>query len=304
MNLRNIDLNLLVALDALLAERSVSRAGQQLGLSQPAMSGSLARLRKIFDDPLLVRVGRELTLTPHAEQLIDPVREILGLVERTIEQRPRFDPATATRTFSISASDYATLVLLGPLIRAVAVEAPGVTINVLPRSPDAHQLLRGDGADLVIEPREILGDGEFPAFPLFADRWLCAVDAANPAVTTSGITLDDYLRLPHLVYSIGSQLQLNLADRHLAELGLQRRIEVTVESFLLVPFLLRGTPLASLVLQRASRLLPATGIRLLEPPLQLPEITETAYWNPRHTPDSGHRWLRERVAATAAELDS
>lgn len=304
MNLRNIDLNLLVALDALLAERSVSRAGRRLGLTQPAMSGSLARLRRIFDDPLLVRVGRDLTLTPQAERLIEPVREILGLITQTIEQRPEFDPATAFRTFSISASDYATLVLLGPLIRALAVEAPGVTINVLPRSPDASGLLRNDGADIVVEPRELLGDDRFPARRLFADRWLCAVDSRNSRVSTSRITLDEYLQLPHLIYSIGPDLQLNLADRHLADLGIDRRVEVTVESFLLAPFLLQGTDLVTLVLERAAVLHDPAGIRLLEPPLALPGITETMYWNPRHSSDPGHRWLRDRLAATAGELDS
>src|SRR4051812_45004924 len=140
MNLRNVDLNLLVVLDALLAERNVSRAGRRLGLSQPAASSSLARLRKMFGDPLLVRQGREFTLTAEAERLVQPVREILNLVERTIEQRPEFDPSTDRRTFSISASDYATLVLLSPFVRAAAAEAPGVTIHVLPRSRDPRQL--------------------------------------------------------------------------------------------------------------------------------------------------------------------
>jgi LysR family nod box-dependent transcriptional activator len=301
MDVRNVDLNLLIALDALLAERSVTRAGRRLGLSQSAVSGSLARLRRVFGDPLMVRVGRDLELTPRAEALIEPVREILGLVTRTLEERPDFDPGTAQRTFSISASDYATLVLLGPLIRAVAVEAPSVTIHVLPRSPDVPGLLRADAADLVIEPRELMRETEFPAAPLFADRWLCAVDAANPA-GLSRMTGEDYRRLPHLVYSIGADRQLNLADRHVAEIGIPRRIEVTVESFLLVPFLVRGTPLASLVLERAATLLAADGIRLLEPPVPIPDIHEWMYWNPRHTVDPGHRWMRERLAQTAADL--
>jgi DNA-binding transcriptional LysR family regulator len=304
MNLRNVDLNLLVALDALLAERNVSRAGRRLGLSQPATSSSLARLRKMFGDPLLVRRGREFTLTAEAERLVQPVREILNLVERTIEQRPEFDPSTDIRTFSISASDYATLVLLSPFVRAAAAEAPGVTIHVLPRSRDPRQLLDTDEADLVIEPRELLGDTDFPSYPLFSDQWLCAVDAANPAGSAQRITLDDYLRLPHLVYSIGPGRQLNPADQHLARLGTQRRIEFTVESFLLVPFLIRGTSLASLVLERAARQLAAaaTDIRLLPPPLPLPDIHETMYWHPRHTTDPAHRWLRERLLASARDL--
>ncbi len=302
MNLRNVDLNLLVALDALLAERSVSRAGQRIGLSQPAMSGALARLRKVFRDPLLVRVGRDLTLTPSAEDLIAPVREILSQIEQTLQHRPEFDPATGSRTFSISGSDYATLLLLVPFIHVLGVEAPGVTVHLLPRSSDARRLLHTDQADLVIEPLELLGNSEFPCRPLFRDRWLCAVDAHNPHVPTDEISWEQYLQLPHLIYSIGADQQLNLADRHLAQLGVQRRIEVTVESFLLVPFLLQDTQLVSLVLERAARRLPTTNIRNLEPPLALPEIHEAMYWHPRHTTDPGHRWLRERLQATATEL--
>ncbi|WUD70788.1 LysR family transcriptional regulator [Streptomyces sp. NBC_00510] len=304
MNLRNVDLNLLVALDALLSERNVSRAGRRLGLSQPATSSSLARLRKLFGDPLLVRQGRELALTAEAERLVRPVREILDLVERTIAQRSEFDPATDVRSFSISASDYATLVLLSPFVQAVAAEAPGVTIHVLPRSRDARQLLDSDVADLIIEPKELMGDTGFPSYPLFGDQWLCAVDAANPAGSAQRITIDEYLRLPHLVYSIGPDRQLNLADQHLARLGTPRRIEFTVESFLLVPFLIRGTSLASLVLERAARQLAAatTDIRFLPPPVALPDIHERMYWHPRHTTNPAHLWLRERLLASASVL--
>lgn len=305
MNLRNVDLNLLVALDALLTERNVSRAGRRLGLSQPATSSSLARLRKLFGDPLLVRQGRQLALTAEAERLVRPVREILDLVERTIAQRSEFDPGTDTRTFSISASDYATLVLLSPFVQAVAAEAPGVTIHVLPRSRDPRQLLDTDVADLIIEPKELMGDTGFPSYPLFGDRWLCAVDAGNPAGSAQRITIDEYLRIPHLVYSIGPDRQLNLADQHLARLGTPRRIEFTVESFLLVPFLIRGTCLASLVLERAARQLAAAtqDIRFLPPPVVVPDIHERMYWHPRHTADPAHLWLRERLLASARVLD-
>src|SRR5690348_1345902 len=119
MNLRSVDLNLLVVLDALLTERSVSRAGQRLGLSQPAVSAALTRLRALFGDPLLVRAGRGLALTRPAEDLIAPVREILTHIEQTLVERPAFDPTRDVRSFAISASDYATLVLLTPFVRAL-----------------------------------------------------------------------------------------------------------------------------------------------------------------------------------------
>jgi LysR family transcriptional regulator, nod-box dependent transcriptional activator len=305
LNLRNVDLNLLVALDALLAERNVGRAGQRIGLGQSAMSAALARLRIVFRDPLLVRSGRNLVLTRAAEELITPIREILSRIEQTISERPQFNPRTDSRSFSVSASDYATLVLLVPAVRRLLVEAPNVTIHILPRVRDIAHILRIGQADMVIEPQELFADTKFPSQFLFNDRWLCAVDAKNPRVRNNRLTMKQYLRLPHLVYNIGTDRQLNLADRYIGRLGVRRRIDVTVESFLLVPFFLEGTPMISLMLERASRQLAGmTKVRTLKPPMKLPDINEALYWHPRHTTDPGHRWLRECLRAIASELHS
>lgn len=301
--LRNIDLNLLIDLDVLLSTRSVTEAARRLNLSQSAMSGSLARLRKLFDDPLMVKNGRTLTLTSRAEALTSPVREIVEGIETLFGENAEFDPATARRSFSISASDYATAVVLAPLMRTLSVQAPQITINVLPRSDDVRGLLRRDRADLVIEPRELMGPTSLPNSPLFTDRWLCMLDGEMHQDSLSdGLDRDYYLALPHLVYSIGQDRQLNLADLHLATLGVERRVELTIESFLMAPLLIRGTALACLVLARSTALLPLGGLRLVDPPIPVPDINETMYWNPRHTHDAGHRWLRTRLAATAAEL--
>ena len=269
------------------------------------MSAALSRLRELFRDPLLVRVGREFDLTQNANDLIVPIQEILGRVEQTLLQRPGFDPRTDARTFSISASDYAGLVLLTHFVRIIAVEAPGVTVHLLPRSRQAARLVQADQVDIIIEPSKLFGETEFPSSPLMVDRWLCAVDAKNPHVKKKAMTQKQFLELPHLVYGIGIDRQLDLADQHLARLGVRRRIDVTVESFLLVPFLLQGTQLVSLVLERAARrLAQTTHIKTLEPPFELPDIHERMYWHPRHTTDTGHRWLRERLTAVAATLDN
>ncbi|EID81855.1 LysR family transcriptional regulator [Rhodococcus opacus RKJ300 = JCM 13270] len=302
-DLRSVDLNLLVDLDALLSMRSVTEAARRLNLSQSAMSGSLSRLRRLFDDPLMVRNGRVLVLTPRAEALIPPVKEILHQIDGVFAQSDDFDPRTTTRSFSISASDYATAVVLAPLLRGLADDAPNVTVNVLPRSPDVPAVLRLDSADLVIEPREMMGDSPLPGVSLFSDRWVCMLDGSmhEPAVLAR-LERDHYLQLPHLVYSIGQDRQLNYADRHLASLGVRRRIELTVESFLMAPLLIRGTSLVSLVLERAASMLPLDGLRLVDPPIPVPGITDAMYWNPRHSEDPGHRWLRQRLADTAARL--
>lgn len=300
-DLRRIDLNLLVDLDALLHTRSVTEAGRRLHLSQSAMSGSLARLRRLFDDPLMVKAGRTLTLTGRAEALIQPVQEILQRLEAIFEEQDEFAPSTAARSFSISASDYGTAILLGPLIKTLAAEAPNVTINLLPRSEDVLSLLRQDRADLVIEPRETMGQSNFPNRLLFTDRWLCMLDSTLH--DHSDLNLNDYLAMPHMMYSIGKDRRLNLADQHLASLGIERRVELTVESFLMAPLLIRGTRLACLVLERSTTMLPMEGLRLAEPPISVPDINMAMYWNPRHTNDAGHRWFRSRVSAAAAALD-
>jgi LysR family transcriptional regulator, nod-box dependent transcriptional activator len=147
MSLAGVDLNLLVALDALLAEQNVTRAAERVGLSQPGMSNTLARLRKLFGDPLLVREGLTLVPTPRAESLRQLVQEALSLIEHALDNRPGFDPARDHVTLTVSCSDYSLLMLIGPLVRRRAAAAPGLTIQVLPRAPDPVRLLRDGEAD-------------------------------------------------------------------------------------------------------------------------------------------------------------
>ena len=304
MNLRNVDLNLLVILDALLSEQNVSRAGERVGLSQSATSAALARLRDVFHDPLLTPVGRKLMLTRKAESLVDPVRNALVSIEGVLSGHSAFNPHDDAKTFSIVASDYAVLVLLAPFVQALSTEAPNVTIHLLPRSSDAVGMLRAGRADIVIEPSALFRDNAYPCQPLFTDRWLCAVDRNSRAARLGRIDEQEFLALPHLIYSIGADKQLNLADLQLAKAGIECRVEVTVESFLLAPFLIQDTDLVSLVLERAmKRLAGVACIETLEPPFMLPELQETMYWHPRNTADPAHRWLRERLVAVAGSLN-
>jgi LysR family nod box-dependent transcriptional activator len=303
MDLARVDLNLLVAFDALMDERSVTRAASRLSLSQPGMSNTLARLRKLFGDPLLVREGLTLVPTPRAEALRQPVRDALAIIRAALDQRTGFDPAADDATWTVSCSDYSLLMLIGPLVRRLAATAPGVTIRVLPRAPDPVGLLREGTADLVIEPAEIMPeDARLASLRLFADRWLCCVWAGNPSVGDQ-MTLDAYLRLGHLVYSMGRGQPPSIVDQHLERSRLPRRIEFTVESFLLAPFLLEGTELVTVVPERAVPHLRRTAdIRVLEPPVALPAITEMLWWHPRHGANPAHAWIRARIAEIAAEF--
>jgi LysR family transcriptional regulator, nod-box dependent transcriptional activator len=300
MNLGGIDLNLLVALDALLSERSVTRAAQRVGLSQPGMSNALGRLRRLFDDPLLVRQGATLVPTSRAEALIVPVHEALELIRSALDAPGRFDPATDRRSFRLSCSDYSVLMLIGPLVRALAADAPGVMVEVLPRLADASRALVSGDVDLVIEPPEIMGDVDLDSLRLWDDHWACCVWEGNTRVGKR-MTAERYTALGHLIYSMGSAGQpVALPDLHLARLGVPRRIEVSVESFLLAPFLLQGTDLVTLIPKRAEAFLRRTGdIRVLESPIELPALIETLWWHPRATADPGNAWLRTRISDVA-----
>lgn len=302
-DLRSIDMNLLVDLDALLATRSVTDAARRVNLSQSAMSGSLARLRKLFGDPLLVRNGRTLTTTARADALADPIREILKQVQGVLAEPETFSPSTSQRTFTISASDYATATLIAPMLRSLTTEAPNVTVNVRPRTENVRQLLRDDRVDLAIEPRELMGEITLPNAVLFRDRWVCIMDASGRRKSRKKLDLKTFLARPHVVYSIGPELELDVADRELEQQKLTRRVELTIESFLLVPLLVKGTDLVSLVLERSTRLYPLEGLTLVEPPVPVPDITEAMYWNPGRTEDPGHRWLRSKLLAAAADLE-
>jgi LysR family nod box-dependent transcriptional activator len=303
MNLAGMDLNLLIALDALLGERSVTRAAQRVGLSQPGMSNALSRLRRLLGDPLLVRRGAALVPTARAEALAGPVREALALIRGAIEEPALFDPGSARRTFRLSCSDYSVLMLIGPLVRRLADEAPDVTVEVLPRLADAARALRDGDVDLVIEPSEIMGPQDLPAARLWDDRWVCCVWDGNERVGDR-MTLEDYTSLGHLIYSMGGPGQpVALPDMYMARLGIPRRIEFSVESFLLAPFLMQGTELVALVPARAEAFLRRTGeIRLLEAPVELPTLVEMLWWHPRSNPDPAHAWLRERITEVASRV--
>lgn len=298
-SLSGVDLNLLVALDALLIERNVTRAAERVSVGQPAMSASLARLRKHFGDPLLVKLGRGLEPTPLAESLAPAVQEAIAAVEAVMGSRAAFDPGVQ-RTFTLVASDYVTLVLLRPMFSRLAAEAPGVRINVVPVGPDYADLLRRGQVDLLIVPTAVAGRLPFPHARLFTERYVLACDRDNEAVTDP-VEPEQFSRLPYLSYGLGA-LQ-GLAELELAEAGVECRVEVSTQSLVSAPFLLTGTNLVSLIQERlGQRFGEYANLRLMEPPIPLRPVVEALYWNPRHTEDPAHRWLRTQLVEQARTL--
>jgi LysR family transcriptional regulator, nod-box dependent transcriptional activator len=294
--LAGLDLNLLVALQALLHDRSVTRAGDRLGLSQPAMSATLRRLRQMFDDKLLVRVGRNLQLTAFARELIEPVDRVLLETERVFTRRARFDPATSTRAFSVELSDYAMFLLLDPLVQRLLAEAPGITVHCHPLEPPVGERVKTGVVDLLVTTAQPI-EGLYSRV-LFSDRWMCAVSADNRAVEDR-LTPEVFQELVHMGIGFGFGTPPRPSDPELAyrRKGLHPRVPVTTESFVLAPFTVGRTGLATLVPERLGRRFESTAhIRLLELPFDLPDLTENMFWGPAAEADLAHAWLRNTLA--------
>jgi DNA-binding transcriptional LysR family regulator len=299
----SIDLNLLVALAALLEDRNLTRAAEKTNMSQPAMSGALARLRRHFDDELLVRAGREYRLTPLAERLLPDVRDALRQVERALDARPEFDPATSTRTFSLVMSDYAVTVLIDPLLRRAHEVAPGVGLTINPLPPDLSESNRALlQHDLMIGPVGFAFLGESKV--IFRDRFVCITDPANPRLTKGELTLDDIAELPLAVATFGQPPgNLSAPQRVLEALGVPQHVQVTTVGWLPLPFVVAGTDLLAIVPERLARRVAATArVTVCEPPFGTAELIEAAWWHPTRSRDPALRWLLSIVAEVAREL--
>ncbi|MEJ3746518.1 LysR family transcriptional regulator [Actinomycetes bacterium KLBMP 9797] len=296
----NLDLNLLVTLDALLRERNLTRAAGQIGVSQPAVSAALARLRRHFGDPLLSRVGNRYELTPLAAQLLSLTGPALVGVRRVFETTPDFDPARAEREFTLVTSDYAATVL-GPIVaRRLAAEAPGVRLRLQQTTPGAvdhaGETLRA--TDGMILPHGFLID--IPHTDLYQDRWVCIVSADNPAVGEQ-LTLPQLGELPWVVlYNLPTAYAP--AAQQLRTIGVEPRVEVVVDGFLPMPFLVAGTNRVALIQERlARRAAGPAGVRVMPCPFEVLPLVEAFWWHPMFRNDPAHAWLR-RVLSEAGRV--
>jgi DNA-binding transcriptional LysR family regulator len=300
VNLAGLDLNLLVALDALLQQVGVTRAAQQLGLSQPALSASLARLRRHFDDELLTRVGNQYRLTPMALQLKELTRVALAGVERVFAAQPTFDPASSTREFTLLVSDYAVVVLGDTVADLLAVEAPNTRLRLTPHSPAmverAEQTLLG--GQLMLMPHGFVYD--LSHIDLYRDEWVCIVTADNPVIT-SGLTVEHLETLPWVATYHG-QTASTPAALQMRMLGIEPHIQVVTENFLTVPTLVAGSDRIAVLQRRLVDLLPLnSGIRALPCPFEAGPLVEAAWWHPVYDNDPEHQYLRDVVARAAEQ---
>ena len=304
MALGGTDLNLLLSLKVLLEEGNVTRAGQRLELSQPAMSAALARLRRRFDDELLVRAGRDYELTPFARDLLPEVQHAVRLMGRALHLEDEFDPATSGRTFRLAMSDYAIAVVHEPLVRLMRDTAPGVRLTIEHLGPESRTSERVlIEHDALIAP---LGFG-FPgeSRPLWRDRMVVIADRDNPRLLDGRLTLEDLAELPHAVPSFGPGV-LTPVDRVFGELGIDRRIALQVYGFLPLPFVIEGTDMVAVVPELLARIHVRDGgpLVMVEPPFDEVVLAEGYWFAPDRLSDPAHRWLFGRLDELGEELAS
>jgi DNA-binding transcriptional LysR family regulator len=291
-----IDLNLLVVLRALLSERHVTRAAARVGLSQSATSHALARLRELFGDPLLVRSGRALTLTPRATRLLPALEQGLVALESAVAGEPQFEPRSTRRTFTLGTSDYLQALLMGPLLRQLASRAPGIDLSVVV-FPHLDELLDSGSIDLALTvPDQV--QRAMSRQRLFPDEFVCMVRRDHPRIRRS-LNVEQYLAQRHVVVAPGGTPG-TLVDTVLAERGLARRIALRVTNFLIAPVVVCQTDFINTMPVRLARQLAKTyPLRLLPPPLALPRFDYSMFWHPRLDHDPEQVWLREFVAGVS-----
>lgn len=294
MRFNGLDLNLLVALDALLETRSVSAAARRLNLSQPAMSAALARLRDYFQDQILVADGKRMLPTPFAEDLAPRLKAQLRGLSGLLVSSAGFEPASAARTFSIIATDYITAVVLGPLMAGLEAEAPGLRLEI--RSPyddSAEQLAQGR-VDLLITPDTFVHP-DHPVELLFEERQVLVGWRDNPLFRHSP-TEAEVFACGHVAVSFGQQRTASFADRQLALLGKVRRVEATAPTFMAAPWLLRGTGRIAFMHERLARAMAEISpIAIAEIPFDFPIMREMVQHHRARGGDEGLAWLRRRI---------
>jgi LysR family transcriptional regulator, nod-box dependent transcriptional activator len=297
MHLNKFDLNLLIALNALLQEKNVTRAAERVFVSQPAMSAALQKLRDYFRDPLLIRVGREMELTPRGLSLVEPVRDALLHVQATLGTQPSFDPATVERSFSICLRDYVLPRLMPGVLKRVCSEAPHVRCVVEDLAQASLARLEHGDSDLciAIDNPALFGLRQFPDWlrtvELMSVRWVCVVSGDHPHIREE-LTPELYASTPHLMSrpqgaSPGTPDLLGRIGR------MDLDVRITSHTVMGLLFMLPGTQLIATVPESiALRLAPSLQLRTFAPPQEIPDSRELLMWHKRNEADPGHAWLR------------
>ena len=294
MNVHDVDLNLLRVFDAVLHEQGVTAAAARLGLTQPAVSNALARLRALFSDALFVRTAAGMDPTPFARELAEPVRQALALLESALAHGPGFDPATSTRAFRFYMSDLGQVEFLPPLVERLQRAAPGVRLEAV--AADLEHIADALGAGTID-----LAVGFLPALgppvarrTLFRDPYRCLMRADHPSIGAK-LSRKQFLEAAHVLvtYRGGGH---RVIEEALERAGAARRIALRVPHFTVVPMVLERTDLILTLPARVARVYERQGgFKSLPPPVPMPPAEVAVHWHERFEADPGNRWLREQV---------
>jgi len=311
MNIARVDLNLLVYLDVLLRECNVTRAAEELGISQPAMSNSLRRLRDLFDDPLLVRTSDGMTPTDRALELQPLVRNVLAAAEIAVLPKTLFDPTGSDRIFRIMASDYTEVTLLPTLLQRLRREAPGIRLDIMtPSDVSFHDVERGK-VDLVINRFDSLPQS-FHQVHLWDDSFSCVVSANNPII--KNWKLSSYLASKHVWVSktgmgVGVGMtpddvqRLGWVDEALGKLDAKREITVFTRHYQAALLLGEQDDLVVTIPSIAARTMAENPkVVILDPPFEIPRMRLKMVWSPLLQRDPGHKWLRQMIKSVSEEI--
>lgn len=300
MNLRSVDLNLLVALNALLTDLHVTRAADRIGLSQPAMSNALSRLRHIFKDELLVRTANGMQATPRAIELAEPVKRLLRQLERLLDSEAAFDPATTTRSFSVRLSDLLCRLLLPAVGKVIETTAPAAQLDVVHYSPtQTVEALEKDEIDLAIS-MGLAHSNSIKSVVLMKDRMVCVMRDGHP-LAQRPLTMETFLEAAHLKVSI-SPTDLRFVDDVLARQGQTRRVAVNVPHWLLVPHVLQDSDLLSVMPRRLAFAMVAEDLAIRDLPFASDPFEWSMYWHRRHDATQDLNWLRSIFVDAARGL--
>ncbi|TQV73529.1 LysR family transcriptional regulator [Exilibacterium tricleocarpae] len=312
MNINRVDLNLLVYLEVLLRERNVTKAANHLGISQPAMSNGLRRLRDLFDDPLLVRTSEGMTPTERARELEPVVRRVLLDVERVVQPQSDFDPAGSERVFRIMASDYAEATLMPGLLSELRVSAPGITLDIMTPSDVSFLDVEQGKVDMVINRFDSMPQS-FHQKTLWKDSFSCLMSTDNPIL--EHFDLDAYLLAHHVWVSktgmgVGVGVnpddvqRLGWVDETLRKAGKKRQIKVFTRHYQSAMLLAEQRDLVVTIPSKAA-CLQRDNPRLVarEPPFDIPPLELKMAWSPLLQHNAGHKWMRDLVSTVAHKLD-
>ena len=303
MRFNKLDLNLLVALDALLTEQSISRAAEKIHLSQSAMSNALARLREYFDDELLIQVGRRMEPTPRAEVLRDAVNDVLRRIEGSIAAQPAFVAAESTREFRISVSDFTLTVLMPHVLARAHAQGPHIRFALMPQVQDPTRSLDRAEVDLLVMPQEFCTP-DHPAEEVFRERHVCVV-WRDSTLAQGELTMERYMQAGHVVMVPPGANASSVEAWMARKLGFARRVEVTSFSFASSLALVQGSDRIVTVHSRLARQMTAhLPVVLKESPLALAEMHQMMQWHRYRTNDPGIEWLRGVFLDSAREMDA